>query len=232
MACMPPLHTIVLMSYEWFGSLPEFLRKDILGRAKERRLRSGERLYARGQASDGMYGVVEGSVRVMGISSRGRETLLDFYGPGTWFGDVSLLDGLPRSHDADAHGEATVLHVSSRDIEDLLSRHPDFGRALLRLQALRVRLMLMALEQYSAQSLEQRLASRLLMLSGPYGNLNSEGVAIDLHLPQEILAQLIGSTRQRVNQILKSWESRKIITQNYGCILLLDQAKLQRLAES
>lgn len=232
MAQIPPLHRIVLMSYRWFDSLSESVRRDVLARARKRRLAPGEKLFVRGQEADGMYGVIEGSVRVSGVSTQGRETVLDFYGPGSWFGDVSMLDGLPRAHDADAHGGALILHVQLSDFEELLAIHPELSRALLRLEALRVRLMLMALEQYSAQSLEQRLASRLLMLSGPYGTQNSEGLRIDLHLPQETLAQLIGSTRQRVNQILKSWETHKIIDQKYGRILVVDQDKLERLSEN
>jgi DNA-binding XRE family transcriptional regulator len=51
-----------------------------------------------------------------------------------------------------------------------------------------------------------------------------QGHKIDLHLPQETLARLIGSTRQRVNQILKDWEPRDIVKHEYGRIFLLDQA--------
>lgn len=231
MTGIPPLHRIVLMSYGWFGGLPQVIQTDILARAQQRRLAPGERVYARGEAPDGIFGVVEGSIRVSGISAQGRETVLDFYGPGSWFGEVSMLDGLPRSHDADAHAASLLLYVPPADLEDLLTVHPQLSRALLRLEAQRLRILLMALEQYSAQSLEQRLASRLLMLTGPYGVSKPEGLRIELHLPQETLAQLIGSTRQRVNQILKAWEAELILKQQYGRILLMDQFKLEQLAQ-
>ncbi|HMR29376.1 MAG TPA: Crp/Fnr family transcriptional regulator [Geminicoccaceae bacterium] len=230
MDSIPPLHRIVLMSYGWFDSLPAAIRNDVLARTQRRSFASGERVYARGSEGDGMFGVIEGSVRVSGISAEGRETVLDFYGPGSWFGEIPMLDGLPRAHDADAHGPAVLLQLRPADFEELLAIHPQFSRAMCRLEAQRLRILLMALEQYSAQSLEQRLASRLLMLTGPYGVAGSEGLRIELHLPQETLAQLIGSTRQRVNQILKSWEARGILSQQYGRIVVRDQDRLERLA--
>jgi CRP-like cAMP-binding protein len=228
---IPPLHQIVRISYEWFAGLPEGFKALMLARAQQRALASGERLYARGEPTDGFFGVVKGSIRVSGISVDQRETVLDFYGPGSWIGEVSMLDGLPRTHDANAHGDAIVLHIRSGDMEELMAAHPELSRAVAALLALRLRILLMALEQYSVQSLEQRLASRLLMLAGPYGVTAEKGIRIELHLPQEILAQLIGATRQRVNQILKMWESEFILEQQYGRILLLDQSKLESIIQ-
>lgn len=229
---IPPLHHIVRMSYGWFAGLPEGLQALMLARAQQRALVSGERLYTRGEISDGFFGVVKGSIRVSGMSADKRETVLDFYGPGSWIGEVSMLDGLPRTHDANAHDDALILHVPSKDMEELMAAHPQLSRALATLLALRLRILLMALEQYSVQSLEQRLASRLLILAGPYGAASVEGLRIELHLPQEILAQLIGATRQRVNQILKTWEAEFILEQQYGRILLRDQGKLEKIAQA
>ncbi|SFK37942.1 cAMP-binding domain of CRP or a regulatory subunit of cAMP-dependent protein kinases [Methylocapsa palsarum] len=178
-----------------------------------------------------MFRVLECSARVSNVSRTGQETVLDYYGPGAWFGEVSAIDGLPRVHDARAHESATVLHLTTSDLDDLMILHPVLSRALLRLQALRLRLLLVALETYSAQSMEQRLANRLLMLAISFGVATTKGLKIKLHLPQETLAQLIGATRQGVNQILKKWEAEGTIGQRYGRILLLDQARLEKLAQ-
>jgi CRP/FNR family transcriptional regulator, cyclic AMP receptor protein len=228
-ASLPPLHRIVLMSYGWFADLPKVIRDDISARGRRRELAPGQRLFTRGDESDGMYGVLAGSVRVSGISPEGRETVLDFYGPGSWFGEVSTLDGLPRAHDAEAHGSTSLLQVGPSDVEELLAAHPALSRALLRLEAQRLRILLMAVEQYSVQSLEQRLASRLLMLAGPYGVADPQGLKIELRLAQETLAQLIGSTRQRVNQILNNWAREGVVEQRYGHITLLDRGRLENM---
>jgi CRP/FNR family transcriptional regulator, cyclic AMP receptor protein len=229
--CLPETHRIALMSAEWFASLPQAVRVDVVAHGRMRVLAANGRLFSRGEESNGMYGVLEGCIRVSGISREGRETILDFYGPGSWIGEVSALDGLPRIHDAYACGRAALLHVSVADLAELLIAHPALCRALLRLEAQRLRIVLTAIEQYSVQPLEHRLASRLLMLARSFGVADPQGLKIDLHLSQETLATLIGATRQRVNQILRAWENEEILSQDYGRIVVLDRARLENLAD-
>lgn len=133
--------------------------------------------------------------------------------PGVWFGEVTALDGLPRTHDAEAYGSTVLLQVTPADLEELLATDPALSRGLLRLEALRLRMLLTAIESYSIQSLEQRLADRLLMLTVSYGVTSSQGLKIEFHLPQEILAQLIG---QPVSTSIKSSRrgSRKASSSN------------------
>jgi CRP/FNR family transcriptional regulator, cyclic AMP receptor protein len=227
---LPELHRAALMSADWFASLPEAVRADVVAHGRMRVLAANERLFSRGAESDGMYGVLEGCIRISGISWEGRETILDFYGPGSWIGEVSALDGLPRIHDANACGLTAVLHIPVEDLADLLAAHPVFCRALLRLEAQRLRIVLTAIEQYSVQPLEHRLANRLLMLARSFGVADSQGLKIDLHLSQETLAMLIGATRQRVNQILRAWENEGILSQDHGRLVVRDRARLEKLA--
>lgn len=234
MASTPPLsdkHRAALLSNAWFAGLPEAVREAILARARRRSLVAGERLFSRGDRAEAVLGILEGHVRVGRSEPGGRETLLDIYGPGSWIGEVSVLAGLPRLQDAEADVATVVLQVMQEDLEQLLADHPTLSRALLRLEAHRLGIVLDALALYSTASLEQRLASRLLMLAASHGVANSHGVAIELHLPQETLGQLIGATRQRVNEILKGWERDGIIEQHYGRILIPDRARLAAIIE-
>ena len=69
----------------------------------------------------------------------------------------------------------------------------------------RLQIVLDAIETYSAQSMEQRLAMRLLTLADRYGVATTRGLKIRPELAHETLARLIGSSRQRVNRILNDW---------------------------
>lgn len=214
----------------WHAALPPQVREAMVSRARRREFAGGERIYSRGEQAAGLVGVVEGSVLVGGVSADGRRTLLDFYGPGAWIGEIAVFDGLPRLLDGEAHGPTVVLQLGTADVEALLAQEPAFARAVIRLQALRLRLVLTALESYAVQSLEQRLANRLLILAVQHGNTVAEGLRIELHLPQEILAQLIGSTRQRVGQILGDWQAAGLVDTHYGRIVLRDRRGLEILA--
>jgi CRP/FNR family cyclic AMP-dependent transcriptional regulator len=69
-----------------------------------------------------------------------------------------------------------------------------------------------------------------MMLSVAYGAKSTQGIEIKLHLPQEVLAQLIGATRQRVNQIVGDWSEQGIVAQQYGRITLLNIQRLEELS--
>lgn len=224
-------HHAALLSAPWFAGLSELVRQDIVAHSRQRRLAAKERLYSRGDGASCMYGVIEGCIRASGISNNSRQTVLDFYGPGNWIGEVATLSGLPRLTDAQAYrSEAVVLQLSAENLNKLLNAHPTFCRALLQLEAQRLHIVLTAIEQYSVQTLEHRLANRLLMLMASFGVARPDGISIDLYLPQETLAELIGATRQRVNQILQTWETEAIVQQKNGQIHVLDEVRLREIA--
>lgn len=213
----------------WFSELPTRIRKDVLRLGALRLLDADEALYLRGDPPDGIYLVKSGVVRLSGASDEGREIVLDYFGGGAVFGETSMFDGLPRMHDARANGAAEVLHLPPKAYRQL-QKQPAFAAALYRLGGLRTRILLTALRDYSAQSMEHRLATRLLILANGHGVEGEAGEALNLHLPHDALAQLVGSTRQRVNQILNEWESKGLIAHHYGAILLKDKSRLQALA--
>lgn len=219
-----------LLANEWFGSLSEAIQEDVLSRARQRLLAQGKCLFKRGDPPDFFFCVLEGCIRVSGSSSEGREAVLSLYEPGTWFGEISMLDGLQRTHDAYAHTHTVLLQIGLGDFEDLLSRHVAFSRMFLRLECTRLRALAVGFESYSTQTLEQRLAWRLLALGTGFGVRTSEGLSINVHLSQELVAQLVGATRQRVNQLLKQWENEGLISQHYGHIVLRDKEALEAMA--
>lgn len=190
----------------WFAKLSEPLRNDILQRAFVRRLADETMLSHRGEPAEEWCGVAKGAVRVSSVSLAGKQISLTYVEPGTWFGDISLFDGLPRTHDASAHGETTVLVVRKADFRELLAAHTELYEALLRLNCRRLRLMFDTIEDLNTRPLAARLAKQVLLLARAYGVPQGEEIRIGLQLAQEDLAQLLGASRQRVNQELKGFE--------------------------
>jgi CRP/FNR family transcriptional regulator, cyclic AMP receptor protein len=214
----------------WFDRLAPAVRDDVLSCAQAIELAPGQQLTERGAPASGLFQVAEGLVRVGGINREGRHTVLDFYGPGFWFGEVAALAGLPGAHDMHALRPTLLRRLAPRDLEKLLRRQPDFARALLRLEAQRLNLLLAALESYATQTLAQRLANRLLMLAAAHAVPTAEGDEIDIALSQETLARLIGSSRQRVAQMLKAWERDGAVRHRNERVLLLRPQLLEDLA--
>jgi CRP-like cAMP-binding protein len=215
----------------WFSKLSQPLRQAILSRATVRRLSDGVPMAARGAPAEFWCGVARGAVRVSTVSLSGKQVTLTYAEPGTWFGDISLFDGLPRTHDAHAHGETTLLMVRKADFKDLLAQHVELYDALLRLNCRRLRLMFNQFEDLNTRPLQARLAKQLLLLARSYGIEQGEEIRIGLQLAQEDLAQLLGASRQRVNQELKGFERDGVLRVEPTRLVLLSRDKLAAAAE-
>lgn len=215
----------------WFCSLSPALRSAILARASVRRLSDGTSLAARGSPAEDWIGVARGAVRVSSVSLAGKQVSLTYVEPGTWFGDIALFDGLPRTHDATAHGATTLLNVRKADFKDLLSQHVELYEALLRLNCRRLRLMFNLIEDLNTRPLAARLAKQLLLLAKSYGISQGEEIRIGLQLAQEDLAQLLGASRQRVNQELKELERDGVLRVEPTRLVVLSRDKLLAAAE-
>ena len=215
----------------WFSSLSPALRQAILSRSVVRRLSDGALLSSRGAPADEWCGVAKGAVRVSSVSLSGKQITLTYVEPGVWFGDISLFDGLPRTHDANAHGDTTLLVVRKPDFKELLSQHTELYDALLRLNCRRLRLMFDVVEDLNTRPLASRLAKQVLLLARSYGISQGEEIRIGLALAQEDLAQLLGASRQRVNQELKGFERGGAVRIEPTRLVVLSKEKLLAIAE-
>jgi CRP-like cAMP-binding protein len=219
----------------WFSSLSPSLRHDILRCAYVKRYQDGELICARGDPAESWSAVARGAVRVSSTSITGKQVTLTYVEPGIWFGDVAIFDGERRTHDAYAHGDTTMLMVSRADLQKILAGHVELYEALLRLHARRIRQLFGLVEDLNTLPLRARLAKQLLHLLRSYGvpSLSDDSeVRISLHLAQEELAQLLGASRQRVNQELKQMEREEVIRIEPGGLVVRNREGLMRIIEA
>ena len=218
-------------SGSWFSRLSPPLREAILLRSQVRRVEDGALLSARGAPAEEWCGVARGAVRVSSVSLAGKQVTLTYVEPGTWFGDIALFDGMPRTHDANAHGATTLLVVRKADFRALLSLHVELYEALLRLNCRRLRLLFDTVEDLNTLPLSARLAKQILLLARSYGVQQGDEIRVGLQLAQEDIAQLLGASRQRVNQELKGFERDGAVRIEPTRLVVLSKAKLLALAQ-
>ena len=219
----------------WFSSLSPTLRHDILRCAYVKRYRDGDMIAARGDPPEVWLACAKGAVRVSSTSVSGKQITLTYVEPGIWFGDVAIFDGDQRTHDCYAHGDTTTLNVAKADFRKILSQHSEFYEALLRLQSRRIRQLYGLVEDLNTLPLRSRLAKQLHHLARSYGVpclSRPDAVRISLQLAQEELAQLLGASRQRVNQELKQMEREALISIEAGGLLVLDRTGLMAVVNS
>lgn len=222
-------------SGRWFSSLSPSLKHDILRCAYVKRYKDGDLIAARGEPPEDWIACAKGAVRVSSTSISGKQITLTYVEPGIWFGDVSIFDGDRRTHDAYAHGDTTVLCVAKADFKKILALHVELYEALLRLHSRRIRQLYGLVEDLNTLPLRARLAKQLLHLVRSYGVpslSDASEMRIGLQLAQEELAQLLGASRQRVNQELKSMERDDVIRIEQAGLVIRNRQALMHIIEA
>ncbi|MFP6847948.1 MAG: Crp/Fnr family transcriptional regulator [Pseudomonas sp.] len=212
----------------WFNALPAELQAALLASAQVQQLTAGQVLFRRGDKPCGLYAVVEGGMRIGAVNAAGKEALLTLVEPPYWFGEISLFDGQPRTHDAFAEGPTTLLLVPQARLLALLEQQPQHWRDFALLMSQKLRLAFNALEEMSLLPAAPRLARRLLLIAENYGEGEPRRV---IHLPQEQLALMLAISRQTTNQILKELEGQGILRLTYGEIEILDLLQLRKASQ-
>ena len=214
------------------SGLPEHFSVALFTRAKPLRLNAEETLFLTGDAGDGCYLVNEGLLKVTMVSRFGNERILAFLGPGTIVGELSIIDGLPRSASVVAVRAAALSFLSRAAFEDFAEKHPEVYKSLVTMLATRLRETDAVVAAGSFLPLRGRVACTLLELAQDFGqDVGSGRIVIRQKIGQSDLAAMAGIARENVSRILNDWTRRKLVSRLSGYYCLEDKAKLQHEAE-
>ncbi|HEY2254159.1 MAG TPA: Crp/Fnr family transcriptional regulator, partial [Variovorax sp.] len=208
-------------SSAWFAALADDLQAWLAENASPLALAPGQRLFSRGEATEAMYFVVDGAIRVTSFSADGREALLTFAENPQWFSESSLFDGAPHSHDAWAESDALLLRIGQPAFLAFLERHPAHWRALGVLLAQKLKLAFIGLEGVALLPLPTRLAQRLVAIATGYGDWNGRNKQV-IAVQQDQLGAMLGLSRQTVNQVHKDFEAQGLVRRTRGSVEIVD----------
>lgn len=188
-----------------------------------RRLSRGQVLFTEGERSEHLYVVVRGRLKVLVRSSHGDELLLAVVGPGESVGELSILDGRPRSATAEALDDVELLAVPAAIVREVLEASPALAVAWAQDLALTVRRLTGSAADLVFLDLPRRLA-KLLVGAGD--------TEVELGLSQSEVAARLGVARQSVNRALAGLSRRGWIEVDRSTVRLRDRAALSRFADS
>lgn len=213
----------------WFSALPQELQQWLRANAQPVFLRAGQRLFARGDPPDGLYGISDGLVRFAGVTQAGQEAILAIYEAPQWFGEIALFDHAARTHDVWAQTDTTLLHVPQQALDTLLAETPAHWRHFGLLLTQKLRASFIAMESLVLLPPTPRVAGRLAMMATGHGGLEGHAVR-RLRVSQEQLAHMLALSRQTVNQALKELEALGAIRRSRAAIEVLSVEALRRCA--
>ncbi|WP_398499286.1 Crp/Fnr family transcriptional regulator [Variovorax sp.] len=211
----------------WFAKLDASDLCVLLEEGELREFQAGEYVFRRGDPADGLFGVASGTLKASRLGANGSEAILSLIGQGSWFGEVSSIDKLPRSHDVCVLTPTRLLHAREETIERLLLR-PGFSRSLAALQCAHTRGLFELMEDAHLRTTRARIARRIEYLARGDGVLSDSPRRI-VSVTQDTLAMMLGLTRQTLSMELRAIASTGAISLSYGHIAIESLDKLRRV---
>lgn len=216
---------------EWplLASLDDTLRQRVMAAARRRVFKRNEVIFHEGDPGDTLHLVLKGHVAIRVTTPLGERATLTILGPGEAFGELALLgEESDRTATAAAVEGAETMSLHRRDFLDIQRSDPNVGRMLVDALSARVGRLTGHLVEALYESVEVRVARRLVALADTYDDETAE--TINVPLTQEDLASMAGTTRPTANRMLKDLEEAGVVAVSRGRIEILDIAALEHQA--
>ena len=215
-----------------FSVLPPALAEGLIAQARTVELTPDQTLFRTGDACDGCYHVIDGLMKVSVELPSRRERILAILGAGGFIGELSLIDGAPRSATVTAIKRAKLYFISRAGFEAFAATHPEIYRHIADLLARRLRDNSATLAM-SSLSIKARAARALLSLAAAFGkDVGAGRILIRQKVSQGDLAAMAGIARENLSRILQDWTDTKLISRLAGYYCLERKEELERAADA
>jgi CRP/FNR family transcriptional regulator, cyclic AMP receptor protein len=215
----------ILRRHSLFGQLSPAMIEHLGSYMKWRRLPRGTVIFAKGDPSTGLMGVLAGEVKISAPSADGREIVLTTMHEGDIFGEIALLDGQPRTADATAITDCELMVIERRDFIPFLHSQPDVTLQIIEILCSRLRRTTEQVQDVTFLNLPTRLAKTLLRLAA-----ERPGSAPKVAITQREISQIIGRSRESTNKQLRSWAKHGLIRLQRRAVVILRADKLAEVA--
>lgn len=213
-----------LAAVELLAGLGHEVLERLAGRAVRRRWGAGEVIVEQGAPGGSLLVLREGAATVYRSTDRGGRAALTHLLPPCVVGEVTLLDGAPRTATVEAVEPTEALELFRSDLLEVLRAEPGFLDELMRSLGALVRRLSDQAADHVLLDLPGRVAKTLVSLAGA-----GEGPHV-VRLSQTRMAELAGGSRQSLNQVLGSFSTRGYLRIEGRTVVVEDMAALRRRA--
>lgn len=210
-------------NFRQFLTLTE--REIIAGMAVMHQVVRKEILYFPDEASDNIYILKEGKVKIYRKAPNGREIILNIVNPGELFGELGIVGQQEREEVAEVLQDAVVCTIALQDMQELMQCMPNLNIEILIHLGNRVKKVQSRLESLICKNVEQRIRSLLKEIAQDYGRIiagDPEQIEIKLGLTHSDIAKLTGTCRQSVSYFLRDLEKQGLIKYDRRRIYIKD----------
>lgn len=196
---------------------------------KRRTYKKGEYLYHQGEVDSRFYFILRGHVQIFASREDGTEFTLEMMGQWAVCGEGSAFDGKPYFTSAVAQEDTEVIAFDAGVVTAAFRELPELAVALLRIVALKQRIIAVRAQYLASPKPEARIAELLHRLADFYGTADASGaIGIGISLTHEQMAAMTGTTRVTVTRVLKRLRDQGVIQIKGRQLRILDLARLMQ----
>jgi CRP/FNR family cyclic AMP-dependent transcriptional regulator len=205
----------------------------IAQRAHRRMFPAGKDIITVEQPGEAVFIILLGTVKIHVEQADGRDVILSILGAGDILGEMSLIDNVGRSASVVTLEDTLVLWMDKASFNQMLQDFPPMALNLVRILSARVRLSDELIKSLATLDVYGRVARELLAFAEKYGESGEgESTLIPIHLTQSDIADLVGASRKRVNQVMVFFREQEFISLNVaGKIVVLNRAALAKYCQ-
>jgi CRP/FNR family cyclic AMP-dependent transcriptional regulator len=210
----------------WLAGTPPGFRESVLSRVTIRRYGPGDALHRAGDESGGMYGVAEGTIRLLLAAVDHGPYCGHLLQPGHWAGDGPSIAGSPRLVTLVSAGPSTVLFLSRAAIMEIEARDPTYWRYFMASMNMSLGLALGAIADLMLRDHRKRVVAVLLRVAGIRDGAPAVEVPIAVEVSQADLAAMANVTRTTAGTTLGVLARAGLVATGYGRITILAPGRL------
>ena len=213
----------ILRSSEAFSTLDEAELAELASVCSEMTYGVGEFVFREGGRPDALFIVSHGRIKVLKHSSRGKELIVGFFGPGEMVGEVAVFEDRPYPASAEAVEVSRLIRIRRADFVAYLGRRPAVAMHIIRVLGARLRIAQGRLMDSATERAQQRLARILLMLVRRIGPT--------LPFTREELGQMTGLTTETVSRQIGEFSAMGVLQPGRRELVIVDEDRLVQLSE-
>ncbi|VVE18415.1 CRP-like cAMP-activated global transcriptional regulator [Pandoraea iniqua] len=186
----------------------------------------GAVIYRQGEQGFTFYFLLAGRVQVSIFQHDGAEFILEVMGPGSMFGESPAVEGDSRIATAITVEDAELIEFDIRAIIDAIPARPELAVSLMRIIALKQRVLASRIQYLALPKPEMRIGELLARLADLYGEVHDGRTLISIALTHEQIAAMTGATRVTVTRALKRLTDLGVIELKQRRIWVIDRTRL------
>ncbi len=199
--------------------------------AERHEYRKGQHVFRADDPATRVFLLESWVVKIYQLSPQGAVTIFWFCVPGDLFGAGGITGSFEQSVYGQAVERSTVFTIPRKAFEQVLKAHPQLAINVIRLMGARLRLACDAMTDKVSLKTNVRLARLLLRLAQNWGYPCGKRIELRVKITHQELANMIGASRQRVNESLQVFQRRGWVSVDGRRITIASPEEIQRLLD-